>query len=120
VLNDDRTTYAPLTLFEYDHAPGTYCLMMADAHWDDSLDVFEECDAYGNGYGWEGVARQAVRAHVPDVADRVDFDSEAGTFVAHSADLDALRRLGEVLQKAVRDHRLLAELIRGAEPEWLD
>jgi hypothetical protein len=57
---------------------------------------------------------------VPDVADRIDFDSEAGTFVAHSADLDALRRLGEVLQQAVRNHGLLAELIRGAEPEWLD
>jgi hypothetical protein len=35
-------------------------------------------------------------------------------------DLDALRRLGEVLQRAVRKHGLLAELIRGAEPEWPD
>lgn len=117
---NDKTTYAPLTLLEYDHEPGSYCLMMADADWDDAVDVFEECGAYGNGYGWEGVARQAVRAHVPDIVDQVAFDSEGGTFVAHSADLNSLRRLGEVMQNAVRDRGLLAELIRGAEPEWLD
>ncbi|WP_435204020.1 Imm51 family immunity protein [Micromonospora sp. bgisy143] len=117
---DDKTTYAPLTLFEYDHAPGRYCLMMADADWDDAVDVFDECGAYGNGYGWEGVARQAMRAHLADVANTVDFDSEGGTFVAHSFDVDALRQLGAVLQKATLDHRLLAELIRGAEPGWLD
>lgn len=117
---NDKTTYAPLALFEYDHSPGRYCLMMADADWDDAVDVFEECGAYGNGYGWEGVGRQAVRAHLPDLIHTIDFDSEGGTFVAHSLDLDALRRLGEILQKSTQDHRLLTELIRGAEPQWLD
>ncbi|HEX5542439.1 MAG TPA: immunity 51 family protein [Micromonospora sp.] len=116
----DETTYAPLTLYEDDHEPGNYGLTMTDDAWDDAHDVFEECDADGNGYGWEGVARQAIRAHCPDATDRIEFDSEASMFAAYSADLDALRRLGAVLQQAVRDHRLLAELIRGAEPEWLD
>jgi hypothetical protein len=109
-----------ITMFEYPHDPGKYCLLMADAAWEDTLDVFEECGAYGNGYGWEGFARQAFRAYVPDVADRIDFDPEGGTFVAESTNPDALRQLGHVLQASVRDHRLLAELIQGAEPDWLD
>jgi hypothetical protein len=42
------------------------------------------------------------------------------SYAALSLDLDALRRLGEILQKSTQDHRLLTELIRGAEPQWLD
>lgn len=117
---NDKITYEPLTLFEYPDSPGKYCLMMADGDWEDTLGVFEECGAYGNGYSWQGVAYQAIRAQIPDVADRIEFGSEGGTFVAHSADVDALRQLGRVLQGAVRDRGLLTELIQGADPDWLD
>ena len=29
---DEPTKYAPLILFEYDHEPGNYCLMLSDNH----------------------------------------------------------------------------------------
>ncbi|MEU5526007.1 Imm51 family immunity protein [Micromonospora chersina] len=73
---DDRTTFAPLALFEYEDAPGRYCLMMAEGDWDDTVDVFEECGAYGNGHGWGGIARQVVRAHLPNSVDEVDFSNK--------------------------------------------
>ena len=80
------------------------------------MDVFEECGAYGNGYGWESVAASAVRAHAPEIADRIKYDPEAGMFSAHGNDQAALRRLGILLHEAYHDRQVLAELIRSGDP----
>jgi hypothetical protein len=111
---------APLTLFEYDHQPGTYCLMLTDRHMVAMMDTFTEHGYEGNGYGWTGVARSAVRTRLPDIADRVRFDPEAGMFVAFGDDHEALWRLGGVLRDAVRDPSALTELIRAGDPDWFD
>ncbi|GAA2782741.1 hypothetical protein GCM10010441_04570 [Kitasatospora paracochleata] len=116
----DRESFAPLVFFEYDHRPGTYCLMLSDHHMVDVEDVFEACGQYGNGYGWEGVARSALRERAPELADRLAFDPEAGTFVAHGSDADALRRLGGLLRDAFHDRALLAALIEAGDPDWFD
>jgi hypothetical protein len=106
--------------FEYDHKPGTFCLMLSDHHMVATEDVFEECGQYGSGYGWEGVARSALRARAPELGDRLRFDSEAGTFVAYGDDGDALRRLGLLLQEAWRDRSVLKALIEAGDPDWFD
>jgi hypothetical protein len=116
----DRTTFAPLVFFEYDHRPGTYCLMLSDAHMVGVEDVFEECGQYGNGYGWEGVAKSAVRSRAPELADRLSFDPEAGMFVAYGEDADALKTLGGLLRDAFHDRATLKELIESGDPEWFD
>jgi hypothetical protein len=84
------------------------------------LDVFAECGQYGNGYGWEGVARSALRVRAPEPADRLDFDSEAGTFVANGENADALQELGLLLQEAWRDRSVLRRFIEAGDPEWFD
>jgi hypothetical protein len=109
---------APLKLVEYDHEPGLYGLILDGSDMDPPMDVFEECGAYGNGYGWEGVAASAVRAHAPEIADRIKYDPEAGMFSAHSNDKAALRRLGALLHEAYHDRQVLAELIRSGDPDW--
>jgi Immunity protein 51 len=114
----DRETFAPLVFFEYDHAPGMYCLMLSDNHMYVVDDVFDECGQDANGYGWEGVSRSAVRERAPGLAERIQYDSEAGTFVAHSQDADALHQLGVLLRQAFHDHSVLKELIAAGEPEW--
>ena len=116
----DKQTYAPLSLFEYSHDPGHYCLMLSDHHMVKVEEVFEANGQYGNGYGWTGVARQAIRVHAAALADRIEFDSEAGTFVAHGRDLDALRRLGGWLRDAFHDRDQLVPLVRDGDPEWFD
>ena len=116
----DRETFAPLVLFEYEHKPGTFCLMLSDNHMIDVEDVFDECGQYGNGYGWEGVARSALRARAPELAGRLQFDSEAGTFVANGADSDALKGLGALLKEAFHDPAVLKGFIESGEPEWFD
>ncbi|WP_323374064.1 immunity 51 family protein [Plantactinospora alkalitolerans] len=110
----------PFRLFEYDHDPGTYCLMLSDLDMVRVSDVFEECGYLGNGYDWSGVARSAVRTHAPEIADRLGYDPEAGTFVAHGTDPAALRQLGVLLQNAFQDGATLATLIRTGDPDWFD
>ncbi|MET8628571.1 immunity 51 family protein [Kitasatospora sp. NPDC004669] len=117
---NDETSYAPLTLSEYDHEPESYYLMLTDDAMVAVEDEFTACGREGNGYGWEGVARSAVRSHAPEVADRLTYGSEAGMFVARSHDLDALRRLATLLSQAFHDRTQLAELIRSVHPDDLD
>lgn len=110
----------PLTFFEYDHKPGHYCLLLSDDHMVDLLDVFESCGQYGNGYGWAGVARSAIRSRAPELEDRVSFDPEAGMFVAYGEDPAALQSLGALLHAAWHDRTLLHTLITTGDPDWFD
>jgi hypothetical protein len=110
----------PLRLFEYDHDPGNYCLMLSDDHMVGVMEVFDEVGHYGNGYNWEAVARQALRAHAPEYVGMLDYDPEAGTFVAYGTNREALQRLGELLAKAYHEREFLEQLLRDAEDDWFD
>lgn len=109
---------APLKFFEYDHKPGSYCLMLTD--FDPTLPTFERLGFEGGGYSWEGVARSAIRVHSPDLADRLKFDPEGSMFVAHGSDAAALKKLGRLLAQAFHDPKELERLVRAADPDWLD
>lgn len=111
---------SPLRLFEYQHRPGTFCLTLSDVEMVKVMDVFEEYDRYGNGYNWEAVARQALRAYAPEHVGMMDFDPEAGMFVAFGDSEEALQALGELLARALRDREFLEELLRDAEEDWFD
>lgn len=110
----DQTTYAPLRLAEYEHERGLYHLMLTDDAMVAVMDVFERCGRYGNGYGWEGVAHSAVRSHAPDIADGLEYDPEAGTFLVRSRDLAALQRLAALLAAAFHSADRLTDLIRAS------
>lgn len=116
----DRDTFAPLVFFEYDHKPGSFCLMLSDQHMLDTEKVFADRGYEGNGYGWAGVARSAVRSRAPELTDRFGLDPEAGMCVAYGEDADALRALAPLLVQALEDPRLLGELIDAGEPDWFD
>ena len=116
----DSGALAPLTLFEYDHAPGSFCLVLSDRDMIAATEVFEEHGYSGGGHGWAGVARSAVRTHAPEIAERVALDPQAGTFVAYGGDVAALRRLGALLHGALHDRATLTDLIRTGDPDWFD
>ncbi|MBY8887336.1 immunity 51 family protein [Streptomyces sp. PTM05] len=116
----DRTTYAPLLLAEYGEGSGSYYLMLTDDAMASVMDAFAAAGGYGNGYGWHGVARSAVRADAPDLADRLAYDPEAGTLVVRSDDVEALRRVATLLSSAYHDRSRLAELIRTGDPADFD
>ncbi|WP_328289588.1 Imm51 family immunity protein [Nocardia aurantiaca] len=82
--------------------------------------VFAEFGYDGGGYGWAGVARTAVMTQEPGLGERVNFDPEAGMFVAYGQDAEALRRLGALLRDAMADPAVLRRLIAAGDPEWFD
>ena len=115
---DDRTTYAPLVLIEYDDTPGRFCLMMSDVAMVRVNHVFEAHGRYGNGYGWADVALQAMRTRDPGLEARVELDAEAGGLYVQSTDLDALTALGQILRDAFHDPAVLGPLVAAAPYEW--
>ncbi|GAB2540300.1 immunity 51 family protein [Nocardia heshunensis] len=116
----DRETFAPLVFFEYDHKPGHFCLLLSDHHMLATEPVFAEFGYDGNGYGWAGVARSVVATQEIGLSERLNYDPEAGTFVAYGEDPEALRRLGTLLHEALQDPAMLRRLIAAGDPEWFD
>ena len=117
-LFEDRKTYAPLVLFEYDHEPGNYCLMLSDNHMIACEEIFTAGGREPNGYGWADVALQAIRTQAPEIESKMGMDPEAGTFVAYGSDLAALQRLGALLHAAFHDPAILGPLVKDAPWEY--
>src|SRR5262245_28128915 len=118
-LFDDRATFAPFVVLEYESSPGYYGLILFDGEMEEVEDVFEDQGAEGNGHGWEGLAESLVKSRMPEATDRLDFNSEAGTFAVNSRDLDALRRLAAILHQAFHDRVQLGQMIREADTDLL-
>ena len=115
---DERTKYAPLILFEYDHEPGTYCLLLSDDHMIEHDALFEANGRSANGYGWSDVALQVIRTRAPALEERLEMDPESGTFVAYGPDLAALEQLGALLHEAFHDPAILGPLVKDAPWEY--
>jgi hypothetical protein len=63
-----------------------------------------------NGYFWEGLVRFAW----PDIAERLDFDSEAGTFCAVGSSSD-LARLKTAVESVITSPEVVRDIIARAE-----
>lgn len=63
-----------------------------------------------NGYFWEGVAHYLA----PELADKLEFDPEAGMFAAYGARTD-LEGLQGLLEPYLDDGERITEVIRRAE-----
>lgn len=117
-MYSEREAYAPLILFEYDHKPGHYSLILSDAHMVEVSAPFEAAGYMGGGYDWNAVALQAARD--AGIFGRFGTDPEAGMFAAYGTDLDALQILGAALRAAHADPMRLAALIEAADPDDFD
>jgi len=117
VLETDRT-FAPFVLLSPSEHSDSWTLLLADAY--SPADTFEEQGHSGNGYSWDSVARVALRDFPEHVA-TIEFDSEAGTFVAMSEDKASLVALGGALKRLLDDEEALRTAIRAVpEDDWDD
>ncbi|MBB5868937.1 hypothetical protein F4553_002316 [Allocatelliglobosispora scoriae] len=116
----DTTGLDPLKLFEYDHKPGHFSLLLTDSSMIASTEAFEAAGFEGGGYSWAGVAKTAIEVHAPHLDGRMGFDPEAGMFVAYGTDPEALRELGLLLRRALGEPEFLAELIAAGDPAAFD
>ncbi|MBO6937339.1 MAG: immunity 51 family protein [Deltaproteobacteria bacterium] len=117
MLNDPET-YAPFVLFEYDHDPGKYCLMLSDGKMGPTFATFEANGREGGGYGWADVALGTIRSQAPELESRLGMDPEAGMFVAYGTDLEALQRLGALLHGLFHDLEALGTAVSNAPWEY--
>jgi hypothetical protein len=118
-LFEDRATFAPFLILEYEANQGVYGLILFDDDMEDTEDVFDDRGAEGNGHGWEGLAESLVKSRMPEIAELLEFNSEGGTFAVDSEDLGALQRLSALLHQAFHDRALLGQLIEEADPDLL-
>jgi hypothetical protein len=98
---------APLTLVET--SPGSFSLLFRDL--DSASGAFVAAGHSGNGYSWQALARHMLESALSDVEARIELDSEADMFCAHSDDPEALTRLGKLLAEAAGNPSRLAKLI---------
>ncbi|MFE6882290.1 Imm51 family immunity protein [Streptomyces sp. NPDC057702] len=116
----DRESFAPLVFLAYAPGSGRYGLILSDDHMGATAEAFDARGHQGGGYDWEAVARAAIQAREPRLAERVAYDCEAGMFAAYGTDAEALRSLGALLSEAHRDPAVLAAYLDAADPDWFD
>ena len=107
---------SPFVLFESRKQPGLFGLELAEDAMVDVMDVFDDHAQYGNGFGWDAVAKQALRS--AGLEGRVQTRPDADRWRAASRDRAALEELGRRLAAAYHDRDRLSELISGADPRW--
>lgn len=117
-LYEERTQWAPFILFEYDHQPGTYCLMLSDAQMGPVEAVFANNGRDIGGYGFSDLALGVMRADKPELEARLGMDPEAGTFCAYGKDLEALQDLATRLHGLFHDHARLGPAVKAAPYEY--
>jgi hypothetical protein len=86
----------------------------------DSLGVprlFEEAGAYPNGYGWESVIAPAFEKMHPALAEKVEYDCEADTFVVRAEDEASLDAVAEVIAAVTANAEVLAAALKERDPE---
>jgi hypothetical protein len=109
----DKVTYTPFVLSN----GGAPSLILSEHDMVARTRVFEERSEegwLGNGYDWTSIARVVVEERLPDLRNGLDFDPEAGTFVALGS-IEALKRLGGEMKKVFDDEASIRDLLGRAE-----
>ena len=103
----------PFYLSEYD---GSYsvCLNTGDY----KNEIFEaryEEGFLGNGYDWQSLAVVFINEKMPELEEKIEFDSEAGLFCAYSNDKSVMEQFAIAFKTACEDDVLIKDLFSRAE-----
>ncbi len=82
--------------------------------------LFRKHDNYPNGYGWEGLITYFLTLEDPDFLEQMDFDSEAGTFLATLESGEDMLKLAGMLQTLVGDKVKMTRLLKTLPEEFKD
>lgn len=69
----------------------------------------------GNGYDWESLARVFVKEQVPELSEKISFDSEGSMFCVYSENKDALKEFILKFKDACENETLIMDLFSRAE-----
>lgn len=84
--------------------------LVAGEYLQDEFDSRSDEGFEGNGYDWENLAMVFIDEEMPDLTDKLEFDSEAGMFCALSKDSEALQRFVREFKKACEDRAMIMDL----------
>src|SRR5262249_37194554 len=104
-MSADKTTFAPFLVAGGDLAT----LLLVDRDMGSKFALFEARRWIGNGHDWASVARLVLAERLPELADVVRFDSEAGMFAAYGPRA-AMMRLGAEMRDVYADDAALGDL----------
>ncbi|HSD87602.1 MAG TPA: Imm51 family immunity protein [Kofleriaceae bacterium] len=94
-MKPDKAAFEPGILV--DHGEGRYSLTYDK--FPNFSNVFDPKGLQGGGYTWHGLVATLMTETAPDALEAIDFDPEAGMFVAVSEDLDALMEVAKALRQ---------------------
>jgi hypothetical protein len=103
--------YAPVDIFAFDFdGEKSYSvqIIVGSEGLEKAESLFEKHDNYPNGYGWEGLITYFLTEEHPDLLELIEFDCEAGAFVAVVDSEETMLRLAGVLQAFILDLSKLA------------
>ena len=113
---DANTTEALKPFFWVEQQGGRADLCLnAGGFKDEIFDARSDEGFLGNGYDWQSLARVFLDEKVPHLADDIDFDSEAGMFVANSDNPAALEQFALGFRAMCEDDQTMADLFSRAE-----
>lgn len=82
--------------------------------------IFEKHEFSGNGYSWEGVIRHILNEKNPELLTHMDFDPEAGSFLARVDTAENRQRIVEVLLPICSDLEKFDAYLSKIDPEEMD
>lgn len=104
---------APFFWTEHENSVSV-CLVVGE-YLQDVFDSRADEGFEGGGYDWESLARVFLEEKLPDLIDRVEFDSEAGMFCAFSKDPESLQSFILEFKKACENRVIIMDLFSRAE-----
>lgn len=113
-MTTPTSPFEPFTLHEH---KGSHSLLFIDRDMVAKMPIFEERAEEGwngSGYDWTSIAQVVLAEKLPDIDERISFDSEAGMFCALGRQ-DDLESLAREMVKAFNDDAILRDLLSRAE-----
>lgn len=110
----ENSPFSPFVLCEYN---GNHSLILSDMEMEAKMPVFEEqaeSGWNGNGYDWTSITNVVIAERIPELRERISFDSEAGMLCALGAK-DDLVVLANAMVKVFNSDEQLRDLLSRAE-----
>lgn len=92
------------------------CLETGD-YLQDVFDARSDEGFEGNGYDWESLAKALIKEKCQELADGLEFDSEADMFCVYSKDDKILRDFICLFKKVCEDKNIIMDIFSRAELE---
>ena len=106
----------PFSWMEHDES-ASVCLYASEGYKKELFQTRKKDGFRGTGYDWESLAQTFLDEIMPEIKERIEFDSEHGMFCAYSSDLEALKSFVVSFKNACEDDTLICRVFSHAKPD---